>query len=234
VASARIHAVLLDAVGTFIRPQPKPATTYGDYARRHGVDLDVDLVNERFHAAFRAAEALAGPSRRATDENRERERWRGIVGQVLPEVVNQAALFEELWEHYAQPSAWAVYDDVPTCIAWLRARGIRWGLASNCDSRLRRVVAGLALPAPPDFLFISAEIGWRKPARAFYDAVLARVGCAASEALMIGDDLANDVCGAGDAGLRALLLQRHGAAAGAGSIASLAQLPAVLERGVAP
>lgn len=46
-----------------------------------------------------------------------------------------------------------------------------------------------------------------KPARAMFDAALDSIGVAAADALMVGDDLENDVHGAQDAGLRGVLVR---------------------------
>src|SRR5262249_58881218 len=92
----------------------------------------------------------------------------------------------------------------------LRRRGLVVGVASNFDSRLRRVAAGLPELAPVDRFVISSEVGWRKPARQFFDAVVREAGCAPGEVLLVGDDTTNDYEGASAAGLRALLLDPTG------------------------
>ncbi len=46
-----------------------------------------------------------------------------------------------------------------------------------------------------------------KPAQAFFHAALARLGCAAEDAVMIGDDVVGDVGGAQDAGIRGVLVR---------------------------
>ena len=46
-----------------------------------------------------------------------------------------------------------------------------------------------------------------KPARAFFDAAVARLRCDAADAVMIGDDVAGDVGGAQDAGLEGVLVR---------------------------
>lgn len=46
-----------------------------------------------------------------------------------------------------------------------------------------------------------------KPAAAFFQAAVGELGCAPGEAVMVGDDVASDVKGAIDAGLKALLVR---------------------------
>ena len=63
-----------------------------------------------------------------------------------------------------------------------------------------------------DALITSEEIGVAKPNPAIFRIALERVGCDAHEAVMIGDAWVHDVLGASAAGIRALWLNRHGAA----------------------
>ena len=77
---------------------------------------------------------------------------------------------------------------------------------------------GSRRPAPPGLpelrplahLVISSEVGWRKPARAFFAAVVGAAGVAPGEVLHVGDDPVNDVEGARRAGLKALLFGPRG------------------------
>ena len=74
----------------------------------------------------------------------------------------------------------------------------------------------------------SAAAGAPKPDPALFVAALRLAGCAAGEALHVGDSPVNDVDAARSAGIRAVLLSRDGSAApptGVEAIASLAELP---------
>lgn len=51
-------------------------------------------------------------------------------------------------------------------------------------------------------VFVSGELGIAKPAPALYRRVLAWAGCAADEALFVGDDVVRDVAGAAAVGIR--------------------------------
>jgi putative hydrolase of the HAD superfamily len=83
-------------------------------------------------------------------------------------------------------------------------------MASNFDTRLRSVVAGLPELAAVGRLVISSEVGWKKPAPAFFQALTAAFELPAAEVLLVGDDLDNDFEGARAAGLPALLLDPAG------------------------
>lgn len=50
-------------------------------------------------------------------------------------------------------------------------------------------------------IFISEQLGYMKPQKEFFDAILARLGCNATDCLMVGDSLLNDIGGANNAGI---------------------------------
>jgi len=53
-------------------------------------------------------------------------------------------------------------------------------------------------------------VGWRKPARPIFDAVLDRLGLAPERCLFVGDDPRWDLAGPRALGMRALLIDRAG------------------------
>ncbi|WP_189000545.1 HAD family hydrolase [Deinococcus roseus] len=61
-----------------------------------------------------------------------------------------------------------------------------------------------------DVWVMSGEFGFGKPDPRIYQIALERAGCAAHEAMMIGDDHAKDVEAAQKAGIRAIWLNRFG------------------------
>ncbi|MBX9579502.1 MAG: HAD family hydrolase [Gemmataceae bacterium] len=206
-----IRAVFFDAVGTLTHPDPGAVAVYAAAARRRGIDLSPDLIRSRFWAAYRAEEEADRAAGWVTSEAREEARWRRIVAESLPEVSADPSLFPELFGHFARPEAWRVDPDAAGVFAELRTRGKTLGVGSNYDARLLGVAAGHP-PLDPAALsyVVSAAVGWRKPGRGFFDAVVREAGCDPGEILFVGDDLDNDYHGATAAGLRAVLLDPRG------------------------
>jgi putative hydrolase of the HAD superfamily len=202
---AHVRAVVFDAVGTVLFPNPTASRVYADVAARHGLHLEPSVISPLLWAQFRIEDDLDRSNNWATDEHRERTRWQNIVRAALPDASDE--LFEELFQHFALPSAWAVPDDAARTLAALRDGGFRVGMGSNYDSRLRAVVDGTPELAPVrERLVISSLVGVRKPAGGFFEAVVAAAGCEPSGILFVGDDPENDYAGATGAGLRAVLL----------------------------
>jgi putative hydrolase of the HAD superfamily len=206
-----IQGIVFDAVGTLIDPSPPVAVVYAEAARRQGVEVGLDTIKSRFHQHFRHDEVDEARGPLVTDEAIERRRWRRIVGSVLPEVPDPDRAFRELWDHFGRPEAWRCFPDVAPALRALRGRGLRIGIASNFDARLRAVAAGLpALSGCAESPVISSEVGFRKPHPDFYRVACAALGLPPECVLCVGDDPENDVRGPRRAGLRGLLLDRHG------------------------
>ena len=200
-----IRAVFFDAVGTLIHPEPAAVTVYAEVGRRHGSRLDATDIRRGFRDAFRRQEQLDRQNGWRTDEYRELQRWRTIVGEVLVDVAQPDACFRELYEHFAQPSSWRCAPESNPLFEILSRRGCVLGLASNYDERLRRVLAGMPELAVIRNIVISSEVGWRKPSPHFFEVMCRQVGLTSKQVLFVGDDLDNDYDGALAAGCRAVL-----------------------------
>ena len=225
-----VRAIVFDAVGTLIRPDPPAAYVYAAVGKRFGSVLDRDEIGRRFRTAFTRQEEVDQQAKFRTSESREVERWRRIVKEVLTDVTDSEACFWELFHHFARPGAWRCEQETGGVLAQLAGRGYALALASNYDRRLRSVVAGITALAPLQHLVISSEVGWRKPAPEFYAAVCASLGAREKDVLHVGDDGVNDYEGALACGLGAILFDPRGQTlAGVARIRGLAELLDVME-----
>jgi putative hydrolase of the HAD superfamily len=203
--SVPIRAIFFDAVGTVIHPVPAAGDVYFETGQRFGSRLRREQVQRRFKAAFAAQEQVDAEQQGRTSEARELARWRAIVEQCLPDVVDREGCFQSLHEHFARPQAWEVERGAGKVLTDLAGRGFRLGLCSNFDYRLRQVLAGLPELRWFEFIVISSEVGWRKPAAEFFAAVARSAQLEPRQIVVIGDDRANDYVGARRAGMQALL-----------------------------
>ena len=207
-----MNSIFFDAVGTLLFPTVPVTETYGRIAERQGVEIDEAALRIRLRASFEKQEQIDALAGWRTDEERERERWRQIVGEALPEVADAGSCFEELWEFYRSPTAWRVHPETDEVLTSLSRRGITLGMASNFDARLTGIISGHPALAPlADRCAISSLVGWRKPAPEFFREVARMAECNVERILFIGDDLRNDFRGARAAGMRALLYDPTGA-----------------------
>lgn len=200
-SETRVRCVAFDAVGTLIHAEPAVAVAYATIGQRYGADLSTTVVRERFRIAFARRQLTV-----QTSEADERAYWQSIVEEVLGPVHDFTACFTELYDHFARPESWRVAAGAATVIRELKHAGLQLAVASNFDHRLHTVLDGLPELAGIDVRLISAEIGWRKPSRQFYETLCTRMGLTPAEILMVGDDYENDVRGAQLAGIPALYL----------------------------
>jgi putative hydrolase of the HAD superfamily len=203
-------AIYFDAVGTLLHPEPSAPAVYHAVGQRLGSRLDLATVASRFRTAFCRQEEQDQADGLRTDEAREEARWRAIVAEVLDDVTDPETCFRELYMHFAQPQAWRCFSEAAETLQALHRRGYRLGLASNFDARLPPLVAALPGWPPLADVVVSSEVGWRKPAPEFFQALCTRAGLPADRILLVGDDLGNDYEGARAAGLQAILLDPAG------------------------
>jgi putative hydrolase of the HAD superfamily len=224
-----VRAVVFDAVGTLMRPEPAVGVAYAVVARHFGSARDELEVQARFRATWKAEEARDyGSGGLRTDEAHERRRWQRIVAEVFPEVVAQDELFAELWDHFADATHWRLFDDVAQAWRELAARGLVLAVASNFDRRLLGICQSLETLAGCPHVYASSLVGYRKPAAEFYEHVTAALRLPAESILMVGDDFENDVCGAVRAGWQGLLLSRERVVSEGAAIPSLQELLTVV------
>ena len=190
-----LRAVFVDAAGTLLHPREPVGITYARAARARGHAADPVEVERRFRAALRARGA-------AVQEGDGRAYWRPVLAEAVG--LDDDALFEALYQHFARPRAWWVDTDALRVLGALSRQGIRIGIVSNWDTRLRVLYRRFALDRLCPYLFCSAEMGVEKPDPQIFAAACRVVGVAPSEAVHVGDDLERDVAGASRAGLIAL------------------------------
>jgi putative hydrolase of the HAD superfamily len=232
VTPQTIRAVLFDAVGTLIYPDPPVAEVYWRIGQRLGSQQTVAEVGRRFGDAF---SRLATPPPACADnfeqeslvtsEGHERRRWQQIVGDVFQGLpANNGDLFQQLWEHFSSADNWALFDDVAETWQALARRGLTLGIASNFDDRLTGICRSLPPLATCTHVFRSAEIGFSKPHPQFFHTVAKRLQLSPQQILLVGDSVPNDVSGARAAGWQAIRLDRHDDATDPMSISRLTQL----------
>jgi len=203
-----IDAIVFDAVGTLITPFPSASKVYEEVGRAHGSRHPEVEVRARFNQAFQTEEERDRLLGFRTDEQREHERWRNIVGTVLDDVREPEAVFQELFAHFALASAWRLDTAIETEPLASVLAGYRLGIASNYDRRLHTVVAGFPALAQFEQVIISSEVRWRKPALPFFHAIAQKFRLEPSAILYVGDQIDIDYRAAVSAGMQAVLFDK--------------------------
>ena len=219
-----IRAVLFDAVGTLIYPDPPVAEAYVRHGREFGSALTTEDVSFRFAAAFARQEQSDQCAGRVTSQLHERQRWREIVAEVFDDAVEPNELFESLWHHFALSTSWRLFDDVAPALRALSEQRLTIGVASNFDDRLISLCQSVPALDSCQHIFTSAQIGYAKPAPEFFESISRQLGLSPREMLLVGDDQTNDFAGATSAGWQSVLVDRHADQDEPNTISSLVQL----------
>jgi len=216
--SPPIRAVTFDVGGTLVEVWPSVGHVYAEVAAQHGVKgLSARLLNRRFAAAWRVAKQF----------RHSRAGWAGLVDATFHGLTDRPpsrSFFPELYARFAAPDVWRVFDDVVPTLDALAARGLKLGVISNWDERLRPLLEQLKLASHFEAIVVSREVRASKPSRAIFKHAVRMLGLPPEAVLHVGDSLSMDVRGARAAGLSALLLKRAAAGARAGRIKSLREL----------
>lgn len=213
-----IQAVTFDVGGTLIQPWPSVGGVYHEIAVKHGVTgISPGVLDERFAAAWRGLENF----------HHGRDEWSALVDRVfdgLTERPPSSWFFPELFDRFAEPEVWRIFDDVKPAIDALASRGINLGIISNWDDRLQPLLDRLGLRKYFEAVIISCETGFAKPSPVIFEHASRKLGVAPESILHVGDSRREDLQGAESAGFQARLLARGEAVPGRHGIQSLLEL----------
>lgn len=203
-----MKAVFVDAAGTLLRPREPVGITYARFAREFGHRADPVVIESRFR------KALAG-ARSQHQRGDGKVFWSAVVAESVG--VNNPDLFSALYEHYSRPRAWWIEAEALRVLGALAHSGVRLGIISNWDTRLRTLYDRFALDRLFSVLIVSSEHEVEKPDPAIFHLACRVAGVAPGEAVHIGNDPEDDVMGASRAGMVGLLYDEDGGWAGIGA-----------------
>lgn len=213
-----VLAVTFDVGGTLIQCWPSVGHVYAEVAAQHGYrDIPVAELNRRFAAAWR----------RLHDFHHTREQWAALVAETFGLLVSPGAtdtFFPALYERFAEPDAWRLFDDALPALKMLKSRGLRLGVISNWDARLRPLLRLLELDPHFDAITVSCEVAAPKPSATIFRETARALGVAPEKILHVGDSLESDFRGAVAAGFQAAWLRRGKARLQPGQVQSLRDL----------
>jgi putative hydrolase of the HAD superfamily len=219
---AQVLAVSFDVGGTLIEPWPSVGQVYADVAAGFTAErLDAREINERFAAAWRP---------RAGSFDYSRAAWGALVARTFAgsPLATDPVFFRELYEHFALPEAWRIFDDVLPALETLRTLRFKLAVVSNWDDRLRPLLGRLGLSGFFDVIVVSGELGVHKPAPIIFEHAARQLGVLSEAILHVGDSETEDAQGARAAGMKAVQLRRHAPSQPPDQIASLKELTSLL------
>jgi len=205
-------AIIFDLYNTLIdiwtdEQNPKVWDNLVRFLRSQGLTADADSMQQAFFAHIRM------------QQRKSNEQW--------PEV-NLVATFRTLLGEigFSGPEQWYIhvtqhfrelsirrfqlFSDVLPSLQALRPH-IKFGLVSDAQRAfLEPEMDRLGLTPFFDVRIVSGDHGFRKPDPRLFRMALARLKVTPDEAVYVGDNNYRDVCGAHNAGMRGILIQRSG------------------------
>ena len=194
--NAEIKAVTFDVGGTLIEPWPSVGHVYAEVAERHGLHSAPEDLNQRFRAAWKAKRNF----------RHSRADWAALVRATFGTDACDA-FFPEIYERFASAKVWRVFDDVRPALIRLKAQGMKLGVISNWDERLRPILGQLELTSFFDAIVVSHEIGFCKPAPEIFREALRILQLSGQHVLHVGDSETEDVAGASGVGMQTVIRQ---------------------------
>lgn len=211
--------VSFDVGGTLLRPHPSVGQVYSDVAKTyHGRRVCPDRLDSGFLEVW--------ASRR--DFEYTADAWRLVVEETFrlaegPEV--DPELFESIYQRFISPEVWRVHTDVEFTLEALKQAGTPTLVISNWDERLHPLLEGMGLDGWFDRIFVSCDLGHKKPSPEIFQMAAERMEFDPSQILHVGDCPNEDFEAAIAAGFQARLIDRSRARVGnEGVISSLCDL----------
>ena len=215
--SSRFDAILFDAGGIFVVPDP---VTIGTVVRKFGGAGLVEQLIRAHYAGMAALDDIARsretPSIDGFSWEPYREAYVAVSG--IPAAQQEAAVVA--LRNYFSPFLWRFPLLESVSALWrLHLKGVPVGIISNASGQIEQTLAsqcvaqvGDGAGVPVLIVTDSHVVGVAKPDPKIFDdaiALLATMGVNRDRVAYVGDSYVNDVCGARNAGLTPILLDPY-------------------------
>jgi putative hydrolase of the HAD superfamily len=198
------RAVLFDAAETLFTTRGSVGQIYGSIARQYGSTASDEAIQAAFARQFRGAGPLS--------IQEQKRWWRDVVYRLFTEVGmvdNFDKFFDELYDRFRDSEGWTLFPETKEVLTELKRRNFKLGVISNFDNRAYSVMRSLQILHFFDAVTLSSETGYCKPDPEIFDAAVRALGVPASEVLLVGDSMQDDVEAGIRAGLSAVLIDRR-------------------------
>jgi putative hydrolase of the HAD superfamily len=214
-----LDAVFFDVGNTLIRPEPSVGHVCARILLEGGhdrslaeIDALLPLVDDYYEDRYRDDDTFWTSDEGAADV------WVGMYSLLcrrlgIPES-EAPVLAHAVYDAFGSPERWRPYPDVVPELERLRAAGIKIGIVSNWDTRLEGILDGIGVGGLVETIVCSAVEGLRKPDPRIFELACERTGVRPERSAHVGDHMYADIVGARAAGMRPVLIDRHGDASG--------------------
>lgn len=208
------QALLLDAGGTLLAENPSRETLYAQAAARHGVTVEPAGMRQCMQRAHGSLPLVLEGHYRYSMPWFEAFIADIFARQLGLERARLPRICEDLFATFADAKSFRLLPGAAALLEAASARGLKLGLVSNWSPALSMVLDGLGVLGRFDSVLISSVERLEKPDRLLFERALDRLNVPAAQTLHVGNEPVQDVQGANDCGIRALLYDpevRHAA-----------------------
>lgn len=201
----KFRAVLFDAAETLFTTRGSVGQIYRSVARKYGSAVSIEAIEASFREHFKGAGPLS-------PEDQKRW-WKDIVYRVFNDVgmvEDFDHFFDEVYETFRDSQGWVLFPETLEVLQELKNRGLKLGVISNFDNRIYNVMESLHIRHFFDVVVLSSETGYSKPDPEIFEAAIDAIGFPASDILLVGDSVDDDVKAGIRAGLTSILIDRTG------------------------
>lgn len=229
----QIEAVTFDFYETLIhsRDGKGRGDLYQDYLTAQGLH-SAPWDHEVLYEVFDYYAGAYNPKLSADDKMRFWEQFTrrlfeltGVTGEAAHDLEKHAGVIRDIFG----PQHFQLYPEVPHVLDKLHGRGLRLGVISNWQKGLAHFCDELGILTRLEVVISSAEVGVEKPDPTIFQEASRRLRVAPKVILHVGDQLADDVNGAKNAGYRSVWLNREGERSEECAISSLMEIEELIE-----
>ncbi len=204
----KISHIWFDIGYTLLRM--KREITYRQALKKFNEDFPIEMLEKEFHwvdklfmreypGAFLKARGVYMP-------------WfLGVLNYRLGISLDVSAV-DKYWEKIQNETEdyWTPFDNVHEVLAELKDSALHMGVISNWDNTARTLLQRHGLIGYFDHCIISSEIGINKPNPEIFNLAMQKANVEPQACIYVGDNYYDDAVGSGEAGMRALIINRFG------------------------
>lgn len=187
-----VKYVAFDFCGTLVELLPSTSELLQGFVRStYGLEVSAPAIQE---ALEKTTLELPYSSVKINSRELRASYYHEFNARLLGYLGCAPAMPDELYDHFsAHKRHWKIKTGGREMLDELGRRGYGLVVASNFDDNLEKLLVGLGVRDSFSHLFVSAVLGLEKPSAAFYEYIVAALGCEPGQIVMVGDDLVLDI-----------------------------------------
>lgn len=202
----RYHTVIFDVGGTLVGFEDD--TPFAEFLSTvdapHRFVSPTDLRLSMLHTlSLRRHEAVG----LGIDDDSVNNWWLTIFEELFPQSPETA---RRMWKLFKINYFDSLFPDTLPILNLLKDRGVPLGIVSNYGTHLLDLLPALNIFDYFNFIIVSAIVGVTKPDPKIFEMAIEEAGVSPDQILYIGDNPVDDVQGANNVGIDALLINRPG------------------------